>query len=180
MGNLAVVSNPADAAITEAAIGPLVESNLPVAVLYSRGVSDAIAQTIVALGFHSDAMPAMAVDIERVGATSLPDGYEFVRVGIDESDGWADALAEGYELPAGLARRFSPETLGADTAPDAAVQFFAVVKDGRQVATTMLYLLADGLAGIYCVATLPDERARDWLRISPPNPCVVRSSRVIA
>ena len=68
-------------------------------------------------------------------------------------------MAVGYGLPVGLARLFSPEVLGADMAPDAGTQFFSVVKDGRAVATTLLYL-ADGLAGIYCVATLPDERAK--------------------
>ena len=159
MGNLAIVSSPSDAAITQAAIGPLVDTDLPVALLYSRGASDAIAQSLVGLGFQAAPMPAMAIDIERVATTSLPDGCAFLRVGVDESDEWAEAMADGFALPLGLARRFAPKVEGADMAPDATIQFFAVVKDGRQVATTMLYL-ADGLAGIYCVATLPGERGK--------------------
>ena len=159
MGNLAIVSSPDDVSVTRAAIGSLVDSNLPAAVLYCCGVSDALAQSVVARGFISDAMPAMAVDIERLPATSLPSGYEFVRADVRQGRGWTEALAVGYGLPVGLARLFSPEALGADMAPDAPTQFFAVVKEGRPVATTMLYL-ADGLAGIYCVATLPEERGK--------------------
>lgn len=56
-----------------------------------------------------------------------------------------------------MADIFSPTSLGADLSEDATVQFFAVRHQGRQVATTQLYL-ADGLAGIYCVATRPAER----------------------
>jgi len=39
------------------------------------------------------------------------------------------------------------------------MQYFAVVHAGRAVATSLVYL-ADGLAGIYCVATLPGERGK--------------------
>ena len=159
MGNLAIVSDPGDVAVTRAAVGALVEQNLPAAMLYPCGVSDAVAGSVVALGFEPEAMPAMAVDIERMPATQLPPGYQFTRAGAQDGAGWADALAVGYGLPGGLAQLFSPATLGADMAADAGTQFFAVMKDGRAVATTLLYL-ADGLAGIYCVATLPDERAK--------------------
>jgi predicted GNAT family acetyltransferase len=44
-------------------------------------------------------------------------------------------------------------------APGARTQFFAIRRNGRLVATSLLYM-ADGLAGIYCVATLPDERGK--------------------
>jgi GNAT superfamily N-acetyltransferase len=105
-------------------------------------------------------MPAMAVDIERLAPTALPPGYSFVRVGEGSSGkAWTEALAVGYGLPPGLARRFSPEELGADMASDAATQYFSIVRDGRTVATSMVFL-ADGLAGIYCVATRPEERGK--------------------
>ena len=159
MGNLAIVSSPGDVGITQAAIGSLVERNLPAAILYTCGVTDAVARSVVAFGFESKIMPAMAVDIERMPATSLPPGYELVRTGVNDGRRWTGAFAVGYGLPVGLARLFSPEVLGADMASDAVTQFFAIVKDGRLVATTLLYL-ADGLAGIYCVATLPEERAK--------------------
>jgi GNAT superfamily N-acetyltransferase len=54
---------------------------------------------------------------------------------------------------------FSPEAVGADMAPDAQVHFYAIRRNGQFVATSLLFL-ADGLAGIYCVATLPEERGK--------------------
>src|SRR5690606_23229328 len=105
--------------------------------------------------------PAMAVDIDRMSATALPPGYGFARIGAGaEGRAWAEALAIGYELPRPLANLFSPDAIGAGMAPDAQVQFFAVTRrDGQLVATSLLYL-ADGLAGIYCVSTRPEERKK--------------------
>jgi len=161
LGNVAVVSDAGNLATTQAAIGPLLSCDFPAAVLYPNGVSESVARSVAALGFESQgAMPAMAVDIERMAATALPPGYDWARIGAgDDGRGWAEALAVGYGLPQGVARLFSPESLGADLAPGARTQFFAILRDGRAVATSLLYL-ADGLAGIYCVATLPDERGK--------------------
>ena len=161
LGNVAIVSDPGRLEVTQAAIGPLLTCGLPTAVLYSQGVSASVARSVVALGYEAHAaMPAMAVDIDRMAATSLPAGYDCSRIGAgNEGRAWADALAAGYELPQGLALRFSPELLGADMAPDARTQFFAIRRNGRHVATSMLYL-ADGLAGVYCVATLLEERGK--------------------
>ena len=159
MGNLAIVTDPEDPKVTQTAIRQLVERNVPAAVVYINGVASAVAASLVAQGFHADSMPAMAVDIERMTPTTLPPGYSFARAGIAESQDWADALATGYEIPSALGQLFSPEALRLDTTPDATTQCFAILKDGRAVATTLLYL-ADGLAGIYCVATRPEERGK--------------------
>ncbi len=43
--------------------------------------------------------------------------------------------------------------------PDASVQFFVIFKDAKPISTSLLYLHG-GLAGIYCVATVPAERGR--------------------
>ena len=161
LGNAAIVSDPNDAAVTRSAAAPLQESGLPAAVLFTEGVTAEAAQTLEAMGFaRHGAMPAMAVDIDAMGDTALPAGYTWARVGAG-SDGaaWADTLAAGYEIPPGLARLFAPAALGADMAADATTQFFAVLKDGATVATSLLFL-ADGLAGIYSVSTLAAERGR--------------------
>ena len=61
--------------------------------------------------------------------------------------------------PAGVAQLFSPNSTGNSAAADARTQTFAIRKDGRYVTTSVRHL-ADCLAGIYCVATAPDERGR--------------------
>ena len=159
MGNIAIVSEPGDRDAALEASLPLLDCGAPAAVIFPRGVEAAVAAALKERGFSVEAaMPAMAVDIDRLSATTLPAGYDFARIGAGgEGRDWAEALAIGYELPRPLADLFSPEALGADMAPDAQIQFFAVIRDGRQVATSMLFL-ADGLAGIYCVSTRPEER----------------------
>jgi len=163
LGNIAVVSDPDDLATMHAAVDPLLTCGFPTSVLYSQGISDAVARSLHAAGYvDAGTMPAMAVDIERLATTALPPGYEWARMGEGEAGrSWADTLAVGYGLPDGLARMMSPECLGAEMAPDSSLQFFAIRRNGQAVATSMLYL-ADGLAGIYCVATREEERGKGF------------------
>ena len=159
-GNLAVISDPGSEATTAAAVAPLLHLKVATMVLYTAGVSDGVAATLVGQGYARAAMPAMAVDIDRLPPSELPADYRWSRIGVG-ADGieWCDVLAAGYDLPRGVARMLSPEALGADMAADAPIQFFGVRHGDRLVATSMLYL-ADGLAGIYCVATLAEERGK--------------------
>lgn len=159
MGNIAIVSNARDLDVMEAALRPLVDGNVPAAVVCVVGVDETVARHVVDNGFVAESMPAMVVDIERMTPTTLPAGYRLERIGASEEMGWTEALATGYPIPSGLAKVFAPEAVDADVTPNAAVQFFAILRDGRAVATSMM-VLADGLAGIYCVATLPDERGK--------------------
>lgn len=161
MGNIAILSGSGNLDAALEACLPLLECGAPAAAIFPRGVEPAVAGALKQRGFAVEAsMPAMAVDIDRMSATALPPGYGFARIGAgDEGRAWAEALAIGYELPRPLANLFSPDAIGADMAPDAQVQFFAVTRDGQLVATSLLYL-ADGLAGIYCVSTRPEERKK--------------------
>lgn len=160
-GNVAIVSDGGDLAGAQAAIEPLVTCGAPAAVLFTGRVSDAVSKRLKTHGFEQHgAMPAMAVEIDALAHTGLPAGYSFTRVGAGEDGAaWARAFAVGYELPQGVAEAFSPSRVGATTACDAPLQFFAVCRDGQMVSTSLVFL-ADGVAGIYCVSTIPDERGR--------------------
>ncbi|MGD9902233.1 MAG: GNAT family N-acetyltransferase [Vicinamibacterales bacterium] len=161
-GNFALLSAPVTLDGAAAAVDPLVAGGAPAAVMFpGLDVPADVDAYLAARGFMPPAaMPAMAVDIAAVPLTSLPDGYEFVRVGSGE-DGreWEAQFAIGYEIPLAVAQTFSPVAFGADTSPDAEMQFFAIRRDGAIVGTSALYL-HDGLAGIYCVSTIPDERRK--------------------
>ena len=161
LGNVVFLSAESDGASAHEAVEPLLAENLPSAVLFPTGPSADAGNSLIAAGFsNSPAIPAMAVDIERLPPARLPGGYSFTRVTAGrQGEAWAETLAVGYGLPIGLARRLSPAVIGADMAGDARTQFFAVLHDERVVATSMLFL-DDGLAGIYSVATLQDERGK--------------------
>ena len=161
-GNLAIVSAPGGLEATRAAIEPLAGLAAPSAVLFPAAeVDDETAAFLADRGFGSHgSMPAMAVDIDRLAPTSLPAGYRFERVTTeDEGEEWAARFAIGYELPVPVARLFSPALIEVDPASDAPVQFFVVRKGDAIVGTSVLYL-ADGVAGVYCVATVPEERGK--------------------
>lgn len=161
LGNMAIQSTPSDADDIRASVTPMVAANLPCAVLFPAGVSPAAREAVMASGFvDGGRMPAMAVDIDRLAPTRLPPGYEFLRVTAHPfGDAWARALAVGYGLPVGLTRRLSPAAVRADSAEHAQTQFFAVLRDGQVVGTSMLFL-DDGVAGIYSVAILAAERGK--------------------
>jgi hypothetical protein len=159
-GNFAVLSSPADVESAREAIDPLVAAGVPAAVLCAgTDVPTDVDAYLAGQGFEPHPpMPAMGVNIASLTPTSLPDGYELVRVGGGaDGDEWARQFAVGYELPLGVAQCFSPVAVRASTLPDAAMQFFAIRRNGAIVCTSACYL-DEGLAGIYCVSTVPAER----------------------
>jgi hypothetical protein len=160
-GNFAVLSAPVDLETTREAVEPLAASGAPAAVLFpGLEVPPNLDAYLTGQGFASHAMPAMGADIATLKATALPDGYELVRVGDGpDAEEWVRQFAVGYELPPGVARCFSPVAVQASTSPESAMQFFAIRRNGATVCTSVCYL-EDGLAGIYCVSTVPEERRK--------------------
>ena len=161
LGNFAIISDASNVSAAVEAASPLLDIGAPAAVFSCAEVSDVMSDRLNAMGFSVvDTMPAMAIDIAGISPTQLPTGYEAARVTSgEEASAWINVLAEGYPLPFSLARKFSPEVCEASSGVDASAQWFAIRREGKVVATSMLYL-AGGLAGVYCVATLPEERGR--------------------
>ena len=162
LGNFALLADGMDAAAARAGVEPLVACGAPAAVLLpGLACSTEVEAYLGAHGFAAhEPLPAMAVEIATLAPTALPDGHELIRVNHGpEARAWSEAFAVGYELPLPVARAMSPETIAVSPSPDAPLQFFAIRRAGRIVATSML-ALHGGLAGVYCVATVPEERGK--------------------
>ncbi len=160
LGNLACMGDPADLEGTKAAIGPLVACRAPSAVIFTGSVPAAAAQELADSGFERQrGIPTMAIDIEKLVSTEMPAGYTFARVvRAAHRDAWTEVLARGYGLPLGVSAAWSRKIDG-DAAEDSPVQYFWILKDGLPVSVSLL-LLKDGVAGIYCVATVAEERGK--------------------
>lgn len=105
-------------------------------------------------------VPAMEVQIDKLGKAGFAEGYRFDRFTSKDDPGlWSRGLAEGYDLPLGVADYVSPVHIGVDDSPEAKFQFFWV-RAGEEVAAVSMLALCEGLAGIYCVAVLPEHRNR--------------------
>jgi hypothetical protein len=144
------------------AVAPLVAQSFSAAVLFpDHDVPAEVDAYLTGQGFMAHGvLPAMGVDIASLKPTELPEGYDLVRVS-DGSDGeeWVRQFAVGYELPLGVAQCFAPVALHASASPAAAMQFFAIRRNGSIVCTSVCYL-DQGLAGVYCVSTIPEERRK--------------------
>jgi GNAT superfamily N-acetyltransferase len=162
-GNFALISDPADLQGVSAAIGPLLTCNAPAAVLFTEAVPFAVYEALIAAGFTAHGgMPAMAVEIDKLAETKLPAGYTFARVsGGAQRDAWADVFARGYGLPGPVGTAFAAgiDSDGTELRPDSELQYFWTLKGGQPVSTSLVYL-RNGVAGIYGVATLPEERGK--------------------
>jgi GNAT superfamily N-acetyltransferase len=160
-GNLAIVSDPADPQGTQQAIEPLRACGAPAAALFPGPVVPAVTDVLVGTGFEAyGAIPAMAVEIRSLPTTGLPVGYSLTRIGSgQESDAWTEAFAVGDGLPRGVAEVFSPNAVHATSSVDASLQYFAI-RNGERIVCTSLVCLAHEVAGIYCVATIPEERGK--------------------
>lgn len=162
-GNFALISEPADLQGVSAAIGPLMTCNAPAAVLFAGPVPLAVDEALSSAGFAlHGGMPAMAVEIDRLAETKLPAGYAFARaVGAAQRGAWADVFARGYGLPGPVGAAFAAgvDSDASQPRPDSELQYFWTLRDGQPVSTSLVYL-RNGVAGIYGVATLPEERGK--------------------
>lgn len=159
LGNFAVLTAE-DLPSARSAVDPLADLTVPSAVLFpAMRVPADVASYLVQRGYQpAGALPAMGVDISALAEVTLPAGYQLVRVdrNTDGSE-WVRQFALGYELPLGVAAAFSPASNTAHADADDSVEYYEVRKAGV-IAATSVCCLHDGMAGIYCVSTIPSER----------------------
>jgi len=159
-GNFTLISAPTNVEATLAAIDPFRTIYLPSAAILIGLPNADVDAVLQANGFvNHGTMPAMAVEIDQIAEVKLPEGYRFRRIGSEEGAAFTKAFAAGYELPDGVARVFSPERISCAADGPSKVSFYAATKDGEMAAVSAMFL-GDGLAGIYCVATVPEHRQK--------------------
>jgi GNAT superfamily N-acetyltransferase len=158
-GNFACMAAPAGVDDTVEAMQPLLACGGPSAVFFTEAeLAPAVQGALADAGFaaHSG-LWAMAVDIDALAETTLPEGFTIERVSdVADREEWIDVFARGYGLPRPVGAAFAGGIDG-DERPDAPVQYFWIKKRGTPVCTSLVYL-ADGVAGIYAVATVPEAR----------------------
>jgi len=162
-GNLIWNAHFGDAAIDgqiKDALEPIVERGAPG--LWFIGPNSApsnLKERVLASGLiESHPLRAMAIELKTVQRESLPGNTTIDEVCDEETmNDWLATLAGGYDLPREVANLFShwPAHLGLSSRSP--MRAFIARQEGRPVACSLLYI-DEGVAGIYCVATVPDAR----------------------
>lgn len=169
-GNFAMIADPSNAEATARAIEPLCSITQPAAALFCGLTHESTEQVLADAGFSlAESMPAMAVDINALAPVGLPVGYEFREVGIDEDDAWCAAFAEGYGVPRPVADLFGPANAEAHLPMNMPARYFAIANSTQFVATSLV-LLEGGLAGVYGVSTVPEERGKGLAAYATAEP----------
>lgn len=157
LGNLLL----ADAGVSPETIrkqaAPLLNDAFPGAAVLTGGDLAGQVRALEELGFaRAESMPLMSVTPGRLAPTTTPPGYAFREVGPGDDDRWADAFAEGYQIPLRLAAMFAPAALAA-RGLDA--RYYACEQGGVFAAVALCVVLEE-TPGIYAVATRPAHRGR--------------------
>ncbi len=169
LGNFTIVSDHSDPALALAAIEPLTKLDVPSAAVFPTTLTDAVETAISEHGYAlAEPMPAMSVELDRLARPELPPEYAFIEADTAALRAeWINVLAAGFGLPHPVAALFTPD-LDA-TWPDRSVRCFAVMHNDIMVATSMLFI-ESGVAGMYCVATLPDYRGKGLASFATAEP----------
>lgn len=163
LGNFAIVQEKASLDEAEKAFGKIQNSEFPSSVFYTVAEPPASHHEYLSgLGYAlAGQLPLMAAGIAQLSGSSESDGVECRRIRPDELSAWAESLAEGYGLPLPLCELCAETAQFGSEAEDSPMQFFGVFESGRMVSTSQLFL-HDGIAGIYCVSTLPEKRGKGY------------------
>jgi GNAT superfamily N-acetyltransferase len=102
---------------------------------------------------HLASPPAMVIDLESLEIPQLLEGFQLCRVANEEElTVWHQAIAMGFGMSVEVAEMFAWN-------PIDQIRFYTAFLNDDVVGTTAL-VLQNGVAGIYCLSTLPEFRAR--------------------
>lgn len=119
-----------------------------------------LGQTLESYGFAPDDSPGMAVDLHAMHEGRPVSGLVIERVRDEEAlRRWCHVFATGYGMPSEAGDGWLSMYTGMDFFASHFLRHYIGSIDGVPVASSSLCLAA-GVAGIYCVATLPEFRQR--------------------
>jgi GNAT superfamily N-acetyltransferase len=108
-------------------------------------------------GLMRSETPGMAIEIRNLKIPSKPEGFTIEKPkGTRELDAWARLMADAYGL-GGMTEPFVNITHNISYCKE--MLNYTGLLNGRPVATASVFL-ADGVAGVYCIATAPEARGR--------------------
>ncbi|HET9109746.1 MAG TPA: GNAT family N-acetyltransferase [Ktedonobacterales bacterium] len=112
---------------------------------------------------RSGGMPGMAIDLDRIGTPpDTSDGYTVAPVtSSEDAEDWALAAQLGNEAPPAFLLALREMVTRLSFGPEPRWTSFVGRVNARPVATSQLFTHG-GVAGVYCVATVPDARRRGY------------------
>jgi GNAT superfamily N-acetyltransferase len=171
LGNLAVLESTGDVSAVSEAIAPLQSLKVPSAVILPGVASQEVAERLLGMGFlERETSPAMVLELDALTPpTPLPDAVFEALDRESQGDEWVETLAEGYGIPVGVARRFLPTPIPGGSESSCPVALYGI-RIGRRLMACSACALGEGVAGIYCVATVPEARGRGLGRYVTAEP----------
>jgi GNAT superfamily N-acetyltransferase len=159
VGRTRLPAERADAVIAET-LGYFQARDLPMMWIVGPQTQPAdLGSRLAAQGLISrNAMPGMAILLERLPDPPLPPGAtveEVMDAGMLRE--WTQACSAGYEMPYEVAEAFACISNDLGFGEQAPIRSFLARQDGKPVACSTLFL-GVGVAGLYCVATVPEAR----------------------
>lgn len=120
------------------------------------------------LGFARDDTPGMAIDLDLLVAPEPPPGLRIEKVrGEKRVRAFCEVMAPAYGLPPFIVKDWTEIMVGMGTSRT--LRHYIGHLDGEPVATSTV-LLADGVAGLYMVATTPEARGKglgSYMTVAP-------------
>ncbi len=103
-------------------------------------------------------IPNMVVDLETLPQPTSPTDLTITRVETDaDVSKWVDVFIAAYELGAEEGKIFASALSNLKAGQRESVRLYWAMRDGAPVATAVV-MLAEGVAGLYGVATMPTAR----------------------